>query len=154
MSSILHKLKSGKKNYKIIDFPGTDEKVALVILPSNEMTDAKIQADYFIKENNITDESYKDIILQQQIMYRALRDKDNLDTRLASNYDEFISLVDTQEVQYLMVEYNLFANENSPFLNAMDEKQFEVLKKTLEEIQWKDLNGQSLVALRNFLLTL
>lgn len=154
MSSILQKLKSGKKNYKIINFPGTEEKIALVILSSNEMTEAKIHSDDYIKENKIEDEEYKDIVLQQHIIYRAARDKENIEKKIASSFDEFLELIDYQEVQYLMVEYNLFVNENSPFLNAVDEKQFELLKKTLEKTQWNDLNGQSLVALRSFLLTL
>jgi hypothetical protein len=53
-----------------------------------------------------------------------------------------------------MVEYSMLTNENSPFLNAVNEETFEQLKKTLEKMQWSDLNGPSLIALRSFLLTL
>lgn len=154
MSSILQKLKNGKKNYKIINFPGTEEKVALVILSTGEMTEAKIQSDNYIKENNIEDETYQDIILQQHIIYRALRDKDNLENKMADNVDDLAKSLSLQEIQYFMVQYNLFNSENSPFLGALNEEQFEELKKTLEKMSLNDLNGQSLIALRNFLLTL
>jgi hypothetical protein len=53
-----------------------------------------------------------------------------------------------------MVEYSLLTSESSPFLNAVTEETFEELKKTLEKIQLNDLSGPSLIALRNFLLTL
>lgn len=152
--SILQKIKNGKNNYKIINFPGTDEKVALVILSSQELTNCKINADRYIEENKITDEDYKDIILQQYIMYNALRDKDNIENKIASSIDEFISLIDNNELAFLQVQYNMFMQDNSPFLNAITEEQFEELKKTLEKIKLSDLNGVSLLALRNFLISL
>lgn len=154
MENILQKIKQGKKNHKIIEFPGTDEKVALVILSSNEIAEARLKADEYIEKFNINDDGYKEIAIQQHIIYRALRDKDNREKQLASNFDEFIKTVDNQEVQYLMVEYSLLTTETSPFVNAVDEQTFEQLKKTLEKMNLSDLNGPSLIALRNFLMTL
>ncbi len=150
----LQKIKQGKKNYKVVDYPGTEEKVALVILSSNEMLEARLSSDQFIEDKKITDEDYKSLTLQQHIVYYALRDKDNRDKKLAHNFDDFIENVDNQEVQYFFVEYSLLSTETSPFLDAVDEKTFEQLKKTLEKIKLKDLNGPSLIALRNFLQTL
>lgn len=150
----LQRLKQGKKNSKLVNFPGTEEKVALVILSSNEITDASIKADDYIKSKNIEDEDDKSIIHQAQITYRALRDKDDLNKKLADSFDEFISTLDNTEIQYFMVEYSLLTSENSPFLTAVSQESFDELKKTLEKIQLNDLGGPSLIALRNFLLTL
>lgn len=150
----LQRLKQGKKNYKLIDFPGTTEKVALVILTSNEIADASIKTEDFIKLKKIEDEDIKSIVQQAQIIYKALRDKDDKDKKLADSFEDFYGTLDNTEVQYLMVEYSLLSNENSPFLNAVSEETFEELKKTLEKIKLSDLNGPSLVALRNFLLSL
>ncbi len=152
--SILQKIKSGKKNYKLIEFPGTEEMVAIVILSSQELTDCKLKADEYIESRNIKDEDYKDIILQQYIMYNALRDKDDLNTKLASNIEEFRQLIDNNELAFLQVQYNMFMQDNSPFLSAINEEQFEELKKTLNKTTLKDLNGVSLLALRNFLISL
>jgi hypothetical protein len=150
----LQRLKQGKKNSKLVNFPGTEEKVALVILTSNEITDASIKAEDYIKEKNILDEDDKGIVQQAQIIYRALRDKDDTKKQLADSFEEFFSTLDNTEVQYFMVEYSMLTNEHSPFLNAVNEETFEQLKKTLEKMQLNDLNGPSLIALRNFLLTL
>lgn len=150
----LQKLKQGKKNSKLINFPGTEEKVALVILPSNDITDASIKAEDYIKEKNMVDEDDKSIVHQAQIIYKALRDKDDLKKQIADSFEEFFSTLDNNEVQYFMVEYSLLTSEVSPFLNAVNEETFEELKKTLEKIQLNDLSGPSCVALRNFLLTL
>jgi hypothetical protein len=150
----LQRLKQGKKNSKLVNFPGTEEKVALVILTSNEITDASIKAEDYIKEKNILDEDDKGIVQQAQIIYRALRDKNDTKKQLADSFEEFFSTLDNTEVQYFMVEYSMLTNEHSPFLNAVNEETFEQLKKTLEKMQLNDLNGPSLIALRNFLLTL
>lgn len=150
----LQKLKQGKKNYKLVDFPGTTEKVAIAILTSDEIQEARLKAEEHIKKFEINDDDYKEVEHQKQIVYRALRDKDEISKRLASSFEELTSTLDTQEIQYLFVEYTFLTSETSPFLNAIDDETFETLKKTLEKIKLKDLNGQSLLALRNFLLTL
>lgn len=150
----LQRLKQGKKNHKLVNFPGTEEKVALIILPSIEISDASIKAEDYIKDKGIVDEDDKSIVNQAYIIYKALREKDDLKKPLADSFEEFYGTLDNTEIQYLMVEYSLLTNENSPFLNAVNEETFEELKKTLEKIQLKDLSGPSLIALRNFLLTL
>ena len=150
----LQRLKQGKKNNKLVNFPGTEEKVALVILTSSEITDASIKAEDYIKSKSIEDEDDKSIVHQAQIVYRALRDKDELSKKLSDSFEEFFSTLDNTEIQYFMVEYSLLTNENSPFLNSVSQETFDELKKTLEKIQLSDLNGPSLIALRNFLLTL
>lgn len=152
--STLRKLKQGKKNYTLVDFPGTEEKVALVILTSDEVVEARLAAEKIIEEKNLTDEDYKEIEFQKQFVYFSLRDKDNRDKRLAENYEDLSETLDNMEIQYLYVQYQFLTTESSPFLSAVSEEQFEQLKKTLEKMSLKDLSGISLVALRNFLLNL
>jgi hypothetical protein len=150
----LQKLKQGKNNHKIVNFPGTEERVALAILTSLEIQEARLKAQDYIKEKGIEDEDLKELEIQKRIVYKALRDKDDIKKALASNFEEFENTLDNPEIQYLFVEYTLLTQETSPFLNAVSEENFELLKKTLEKIKWNDLNGPSLVALRNFLLSL
>lgn len=151
--SLLHKIKNGKKSTKLIEFPGSTTKVALVILSSHELTQAKVAADAYVAEKKITGDTYEDMVFQQEILFRALREVDNTENRLADNIDE-IRALEVNELAYLQVQYNMFQSENSPFLSAVTEEQFELLKKTLEITKWKDLNGESLVALRSFLQSL
>lgn len=151
--SILHKIKNGRNNKKIVEFPGTDVKVALVVLSSNDLTAAKLAADEYAEKMKITDDTYLDITLQQEILYRAMREVDNIEKRVADSIDDIREL-SVNEIAFLMVQYNLFQQETSPFLSSVTEEQFEALKKTLEKMTWKDLNGESLIALRNFLLSI
>lgn len=154
MGSILHRIKNGKKNHKLVDFPGTSEKVAIVILSSNETAEAKMAADEYVEKHKIKDETYVDIALQWELMYRALRDKDNLQSKIADSMEEFKELLDNSELAFLQVQYNLFVNEASPFLSQVTEEQFAELKKTFAKMNLSELSGESLVALRNFLMSL
>lgn len=151
--SLLDKIKNGKKNYKVINFPGSDEKVALVLLSSEDLTDCKVKSQDYIEQKHINDDTYRDLEHQSQIIYKALRNKDNLDEKVADSIDE-IRKLRADEIQYLMIEYNNFQQDVSPLLNAISDEQFEELKKTLGEMKLSDLNGESLLALRNFLLSL
>jgi hypothetical protein len=152
--SILHKIKNGKRNYKVIDFPGTDEKISIVVLSSQDTMDCKIRADKYISAEGIQDDMYKDITLQQHLAYEFLRDKDDQTKKVADTFKEFVAGVDNTELAYLITQYNLFTNENSPFLNSVTDEQLEALKKTLSPMKLSDLNGESLLALRNFLMSL
>jgi hypothetical protein len=152
--SLLKKIKQGKANYKLVEFPGTEEKVAIVALSSNESLQASLKAEEVIKEHNIEDEDLKSLEHQKQLAYKFIRDKDNRDKQIADSFEDFDNSIDNTEIQYFTVQYSLFINENSPFLNSVSEEQFDELKKTLEKIALSDLNGMSLIALRNFLLTL
>jgi len=151
--SLLDKIKNGKKNYKVIQFPNTEEKVAIVLLSSEDFIDAKVKTEQYCNEKGITDDTYIEIEHQIQIVYKALRDKDDISKKLADSIDEIRSLR-VDEISYIMTEYNQFQMEVSPLLNAINEEQFEELKKTLGKMSWKDLNGESLLALRNFLMSL
>lgn len=152
--SILHKIKNGKKNHKEVNFPGTEEKVAIVILSSDTTMNCKIKADDFVAKHKIEDDMYKDTVLQQHLAYEFLRDCSNLQNQLATSFDDFIQNIDNVELTYFIFEYNNFIQENSPFLNAVNEEQFELLKKTLVKMTLKDLSGESLLSLRNFLMSL
>lgn len=152
--SILQKIKSGKNNYKLVDFPGTDEKIAIVILSSSQTEICKLKTEEYIVKHIITDETYKDMVLQRHLSYEFMRDKDDRNKKVVDNVDEVGELLDISELAYMVTQYNLFSQENSPFLNAVNTEQFEALKKTLPTMNLNDLNGESLVALRNFLMSL
>lgn len=152
--SLLQKIKSGKKNYKIIKFPGTDENVAIVLLSSDETTMAKLKADEFNKKNNITDEIYLDKSIQEYIIFYALRDPEDLNKKVAESIDELKQSITVNDLAYLMIEYTNLSNETNPLINSLTEEMFEELKKTLEKTSLKDLNGESLLSLRNFLMSL
>jgi hypothetical protein len=154
MSNLLQRIKSGKKNHKIIDFPGTEEKVAIVTLSSNQTEACKIKAEDYIKLFKIEDETYKDMVLQRHLVYEFLRDSNDLDKRVATTFDELSNLLDVTEIVYFVTQYNLFSQESSPFLASVSEEQFELLKKSLPEMKWNELSGESLAALRNFLMSL
>lgn len=151
--SLLQKIKNGKKNFKVIDYPNSTEKVAIAILSSDEMTDCKIKSEQYIKKISIEDESYRDVILQQFIVYNCLRDKDNINQKIAESIEDIRGL-DNVELMYFMSQYNMLVQDTSPFLASVTEEMFEELKKTLVKMSWKDLNGESLLALRNFLISL
>ena len=53
MSDLLEKLKLGSQNSKLVDWPGTKEKVRMRIANEYDMSLATVEADRFFKERTI-----------------------------------------------------------------------------------------------------
>ena len=105
MSSLLEKLKAGKRNVRIIRFPGTEQKAALRALSNADLQEAAFATENHFKSKNIeitttTIEAYEDENTTQ-ILFRALRNPDDPDQPFAKSVDELRSLLTRDEKDYL-----------------------------------------------------
>lgn len=140
MSSLLEKLKGGKRNTRKIKFPGTDQDMVLRVLSNAEIQEALFATENRFKAKKIkisstTVEAYEDENATQ-ILFRALRDPQDPDRPFAENADELRKLLTRDEKDILVDAYNGLEKEVSPSVTKLSEKEledlFEGLKKTPE----------------------
>lgn len=143
--SLLEKLKAGKRNLRIIRFPGTEHDVALRVLSNAELQDALFATEDLFRKKNIvigstTIEAYEDEHTTQ-ILYRALRDPRDPEKPFAESVDELRSLLTREEKDLLVARYNDFEKEVSPAPDMLTEEEMDGL---LDEIKKKPEAGNGL----------
>lgn len=127
--SLLAKLKSGKKNIRTIQFPGTDKNAALQALSNQDFQDAVFAAELKFRSADIavtpsTLDAYEDE-RTTQVLFRALKDPDDPLKSFAGSVDELRKLLTKEEKEILVDEYNSFEKECSPRFAQLSNEEFE-----------------------------
>jgi len=143
--SLLEKLKSGKRNVRLIKFPGTDHDVALRVLSNAEVQEALFATEGRFKQKKIevsatTVEAYEDENTIQ-ILTRALRDPKDPEQPFAANVDQLREMITLEEKNDLVREYDAFENEVSPSAKTIDDDE---LDRIFDEVKKKPETGSSL----------
>lgn len=156
--SFLEKLKAGKRNVKMIKFPGTDKQVALQVLSSQELQDSVLATEKHFKGleveiGSLILDSYEDERATQMI-FRALRDPEDHKKPLAADVRQLRDLLTKEEKGKLVEAYLEFERECSPDFRQMSDQEFEKLwdevKKNPQTLS-SDLPSGMLRRLLNFL---
>lgn len=136
MSDLLQKLKSGTDNIKIIDWPGTDQKVALKILSQQELQDASFAAERLFKsqkvETNLMTANDYEQEKVVQILYRALRDPERTSEPICGSVSTFRCNITSKELDILSGHYVAFETECSPSPDRLSSDEFD---KLLSEVK-------------------
>ncbi len=138
MSSLLAQIKAGKRNVKVLDYPGVEGlQVALRVLSNQEIQDAILAAEQLFKERGleITD-SNRDAYSDEratQVLARALREPENPNKPFAASAKELRGLLEKEEKDLLLQEYYDFEQAVSPRINRMTEEEFEELWSSLKK---------------------
>lgn len=140
--SKLADMRKGIREHKIIkDFLGTGKEVAIVALNTNEIVNARQNAMEITSEVP-TDMDTADLILNSQVLYAALRNVDDLEELFLENYEDLLANTTPVEIYELHSEYIEIQNGKAPEIEDMTEKEFEDLKKKLEAIPLRELDGE------------
>ena len=136
MASKLEKLKAGKRNIKVVAFPGTEAKVGIRVLTLQDEQDAAFATEQVFKAEEIV---YSSATVEPyerektiQLLWRALRDPENPDRPFADTVEELRELMTTEEKDILVDEYMAHQSECSPSLDSITDEEFEGL---LEEVK-------------------
>ncbi|TAN61362.1 hypothetical protein EPN18_06840 [bacterium] len=156
--SLLEKLKGGKRNTKVVKFPGTDDDVALVILSNHELQDSIFAAEGYFKAGDITVsattlDAYEDE-RTTQILFRALRSPDNLREPFAATVTELRKSVTREEKDLLVKEYVAFEQECSPQFETLPDGDFDKLWEDLKKNPEAVLNSLNFRTLKKLVLYL
>jgi hypothetical protein len=150
MSSLIEKLKAGKRNIKRLEYPGTDQGIGITVLSEAETQEAVFASERLFKEHLIevsatTADAYVSE-LNTQILFRALvnpavQKKDGSCERYFSDVDEFRGMLMKDAKGILIDEYNAFQDECSPSPLKMSENEIEAL---VEKIKKNQMPGSGL----------
>ena len=136
MSSLLHRLKAGKRNAKTVKFPGTDHDVMVRVLTSGEVQLAEFAAEKVFEQREVrlhegTIEAYeKEKTLQ--MLHLALRDPKDPEKTFAASADELRGLIEDAERSVLVAQYQELQDECSPLLEELSEERFQ---EVLDEVK-------------------
>lgn len=126
----IKKLKAGKKNKRLVKYPGSDEKVVVRVLTCAEIQNVNLAVETHFRSLDINysmdwllaqDDTNRDEETIQTI-WKAFTDKDG--KPLADDIDELRANLTDTEKNYLITEYNIFQMECSPDLGEMPVEEF------------------------------
>lgn len=146
MSDLLSKIKLGTDNVKLVDWPGTQTKVALKILSQSDLQSATFDTDRLFKtekiEVSMVNASTYDDEKAVQILYRALRDPAKMTEPVCSTIIEFRKALTRSERDILIDEYLTFEKDVNPASEALSDGE---LDKVVSEIKKKPemINGSN-----------
>ena len=135
MSDLLEKLKLGSQNSKLVDWPGTNEKVRMRIANEYDMSLATVEADRFFKERIIGTPNLQAYLDYKKAyrLYLMLSDPAT-DKPITPTFNEFYPLL-TQDIQDdLEIQSNAFQDECSPDPDLLTPDQ---LKSQYQEVKKK-----------------
>jgi hypothetical protein len=129
MSDLLQKLKLGKDSVKLVNFPGTTQKVALQILSQHELQLATFNTDRLFQTEKITVNMVNaddwDQEKATQILFLALRDPADMEQPIAKNITEFRKALTKDEKEVLIDEYLTFEKDVSPRSETLSDDEFD-----------------------------
>ncbi|HEX2958024.1 MAG TPA: hypothetical protein VHO70_14415 [Chitinispirillaceae bacterium] len=158
MSDILSRIKAGLKNHKILLYPGTDVQVRMNLLSEADTLDAIAAADQMFKAKKLEVTFHTVNAFENekavQMLYRALRDADNVEP-LVSSIADFRKLLTSEYRTALIEEYNSLSEECSPSPVTLSADEFDRLIETVKKNPRETIgNTSSLSTLRKLTLSL
>jgi hypothetical protein len=137
MSDLLSKIKLGSDNIKLVDWPGSKTKVALKILSQKEHQEATFMTERHFKSekievNLVTAEEYESE-RATQLLYRSLRDPENMQEPVCPTITEFRDRLTREEKKALTDEYLGFESECSPAADNLSSDEFDAVLSALKK---------------------
>lgn len=131
METFLERIKLGTANTKLINWPGTNEKVAMKILSEQDRMEIDFSVDRLYKsekvEVNLITTSHYEPEKFVQILFRCLRCPDDLDRPLANSITDFRRALTREDTKVLISEYVAFEQECSPSPENLSPEDFDKL---------------------------
>lgn len=152
MSKLVN-LRRGIPEHKIVNFPGTEEKVAIVALNNKDIIASREAAMKFIAEHPV-DIDTGDLVLSMYTLKETMRDPEDLEVRFAENFEEINEHMDPKTVYELHNEFVGVQNGKTQDLDDLTSEEFEDIKKKLEKMELKELDGELQTILKYFHQTL
>jgi len=136
VSSLIEKLKLGTDNTKLINWPGSEQKVLLRILSQKDIQDASFAAERLFKaekiETNMMTATTYEEEQATQLLFKSLRDPERQDEPIATNITEFRKALTKEEKTQLVGEYMTFERDCSPNPDNMSDEEFD---KVLQDVK-------------------
>ncbi|WP_353096301.1 hypothetical protein [Tissierella praeacuta] len=149
--SKLANMRKGIPEHKIVDFPGSKEKVAIVALNNKDIIGARANAMRYVTEHPV-DVDTADLILNMFILKEAMRNSDKLEEYFVLDFEEINEYMNPKEVYELHNVFIEVQNGKTPDLEDLTSEEFEDIKKKLKMMELNELDGELQTILKYFLL--
>jgi hypothetical protein len=126
-------------------------RLALVPLLDFEAEAALIEAARMDVPDNVAGLMARDHRQRVELLASSIRDPKDLDQRVYSDGLELQKELDESDIVHLYDAFLEMQENSNPSIDGLDEEEFELLKKVLQEIPWSDLSGRSWYAAKRFL---
>ena len=147
--SKLSNLRKGIPEHRIENFPGTKEKVAIVSLNNKGIIEARAEAMKYISEHPV-DVDTGDLILNMFVLAEAMRNPENLEEYFTDGFEDVNENMDPKLVYELHNMFIEVQNGKTPELEDLTSEEFENIKKKLEKMELKELDGELQTILKYF----
>lgn len=151
--SKLAKLRNGTPEYEIVNFPGTNEKVAIIALNNRDIIKSREEAIRYVTDHPV-DMDTGDLILNMFVLAKAMREPDNLEEYFTDGFDDINENMDPKSVYELHNVFIEVQNGKVPDLDDLSIEEFEDIKKKLEKMEMSELDGELQTILKYFHQTL
>ncbi|WMM26660.1 hypothetical protein RBU61_08275 [Tissierella sp. MB52-C2] len=149
--SKLANMRKGILEHKIVNYPGTNERVGIVSLNNKDIIGARENAMRYATEHPV-DMDTADLILSMFTLKEAMRNPENLGEYFVCDFEEINEFMNPKEVYELHNVFVEVQNGKTSDLEDLTLEEFEDIKKKLEKMELKELNGELQTILKYFLL--
>ena len=104
--------------------------------------------------DNIVGAALRDRRNQNEILWRAIRDPENLDEKAFETREEMMELLDVGDTNHLIDFYMEISESINPVAHSFTDEELDEIKKALSGVALNDLSGRQWFALKRFLLSL
>jgi hypothetical protein len=149
----LANLRKAIPEHKIVDFPGTKEKVAIVALNSESIIQARESAVRYLQEHPL-DVDTADLVLNSFVLLKSMRHPEDLSKSFADSFEEIQENTSPKEIYQLHSVFLEVQNGKTPDFEEITMDELEDIKKKLLMMELKDLDGELQTILKYFHQTL
>lgn len=149
--SKLANLRKGIPEFKEVNFPGTNAKVAIVALNNKDIIKAREEAMKYITDHPV-DIDTGDLVLNMFVLSKAMRNPFNLEEYFTDGFEDINKNMDPKAVYELHNAFIEVQNGKTPELDDLTIEEFEEIKKKLGKMELKELDGELRTILKYFLL--
>lgn len=159
MSGLLDRLRLGTSNIKLVKWPGSDVQVTIRILSQQDIQEAHFATERLFKvgkiETNLMTADEYENEKSTQILFRSLRNPENLEEPICKTIEEFRRSITREEKKQLIEEYLGFESECSPSPDNLSDDEFDKVLSDLKKKPAETLgNITSMSMLKKLLLTM
>ena len=162
MTSLVDKLKAGKRNVSLLKYPGTDDDIGITVLTEAEHQETIFAAERVFKdaciEISATTLAAYNAELNTQTLFRAIVDpakksKDGICERYFRSVDELRGVLQREAKETLIEAYNAVDDECNPSPERLSEERLEAI---FSEVKKNPISGRdlSLTTLRELIIYL
>lgn len=129
-------------------------EIAVLIVPTGTLR--RIESDieeWCQSHQSSANDQVRRQLYDIMLCHECMRDKDDINVKVTSNWEEAEELLDAEDVSRVLGAYKELMVNKAPKIELLTDEEFNNLKKSLEKIELTDLSTVSALHLKNYLMS-